>query len=251
MGRSPSGAKIVAAAALAALLCACGPPASAPPPPSESQPVAEPAPAPHVDPSYRYRLSDRDLRRNHAELLSVGVSLGLGATDLDGILARRQAASGFGQGGAPVAEGGSLGSRTWTQFQFIKAVISCDPVVTCTGDPNPKSVANDPMIWDWNLAAAKWDETRETTISVRFFGDHGVAGEFAEEIAAMPPLSVTVRVARDATWFEAKLEQSKTVLNAGVDVLKAAKEFLAALSALIVTVLGYLGWKHVRRKRKR
>jgi hypothetical protein len=236
------------------------PGATSPPNPGATRPVkASPAPQPAPSekpraqipvsadsPWYGYRLTSSAIRRYHQEVLSVAVSPTqntdiLLKTLLDHQKGLESATSSDANEGATAqsdvkSNGGTLEAAQWKLYQYIIATIDCDPILECKTDKAPKSVTNDPLIWDVTLNSAQYDATRTTVISVRFFGGHSLSDAFNEEIATMPPLAISVKVYQDigttTKWFQ-QLEE----------LFKALRGALVALVTVITLVLGWFGWK--------
>jgi hypothetical protein len=218
-------------------------PASAPTP---SPPLAEAA----KGPNYRYQLSNGELQRDREEMLSIAVAQTLSPEDLDVLLAGHQKSARAALAATPSAandahptrSGDHLESPDWSTFKFLRARITCEDTLRCIADDAPRPINNEVMIWDFTIAAAKWDESRQSSIQVRFFGDASATGPFAEEVAALPPLLLEVRVSKDLAWWT-------TSINALAQLLSATKGMLAAAGGLVALVLGWCGWRWRRRGR--
>ena len=195
-----------------------------------------PAAAAAGEARYEARLTNRAITREHDEVLSVAVSTKMSTADLRALVEShlKSAATDGRQAGsasAEVAAGGLLETAVWYEFKFVLARIECPDFVECGGNV-PQSRSNDPLIWDWSLAAKKWDESRTGNIIVRFYGDQSAGGKFDQSIAAMPPLQIAVSVDRDISYWD---ERVKSL----ADLLAQFKSILITIGAIAAILVGW------------
>jgi hypothetical protein len=195
------------------------------------------APAAPAPPNYGYLLSDKTLKSGHEAVLSVGVSTG-DVAGLDTLLRAHQAprsdedhAHAAGSGGS-----GQLATSSWSSFQYIKAgILHCPAFLSCEGDPAPRHIDGNPMIWDFVLDAKDSSRTQDGVIIISFSGAASVDGPYVE-IASLPGLMAGVNVVRDIAWWELRLNSTDGLLESAQKVLVA----LGALAALLWSWRGAL-----------
>jgi hypothetical protein len=200
--------------------------------------VGSAAPPASAPPSYGYLLSDKTLRSGHDTVLSVGVSTG-DVASLDALLKTHQVPRSQEEHAHAAAGSGQLATSSWSSFQYIKAgVLHCPAFLSCEGDPVPRHIDGNPMIWDFVLSAKDSSRTQDGVIIISFSGAASVDGPYVE-IASLPGLMAGVNVVRDATWWEQKMTGWEGVLN-------TLHGLLEALGAVLVLLWGWRGWLRLR-----
>jgi hypothetical protein len=186
------------------------------------------------EPRYEANLTNSVLTQDHEEVLSVAVSTRLTREALHALVMNRlKSASGSATArpGSTVDVGGELETEVWYQFKFVLARVECPTFVDC-GKVNPQSRSNDPLIWDWPLAAKQSDETRSGNIIVTFYGDQSPGGQFEQTIASMPPLKIEVKVYRGMSYWDA-------VAKGVSDLLTQFKGILIGVAAIAAILVGW------------
>lgn len=204
------------------------------------QVTAESALVAPAQPNYSYLLSDKTLRSGHETVLSVGVATG-DVASLDTLLRAHQAPRSQEDKAHAAASGGSgqLATSSWSSFQYIKAgVLHCPAFLSCEGDPAPRHIDGNPLIWDFVLGAKDSSRTQDGVIIISFSGAASIDGPYVE-IASLPGLMSGVNVVRDASWWEQKMTGWEGVLN-------TLRGLLEALGALLVLLWGWRGWLRLR-----